>query len=127
MLVTNMISVFGRRLIGSRVMTEQHSDYPGGEAVVTVIHPDIHPDDLPWNIVMIVDHPREGSVGIFENAQVWLMEPVSQKIKDYNLGPSFNLNLCIWSGSQAEGRSCRGSLKPVADVVDQTIRKLKLD
>ena len=56
------VELWGKKLIGQKVLTEQIGSYPGG--VATII--ELAPDPAAPEIVFEVEHPTFAEIGVFE-------------------------------------------------------------
>lgn len=69
MLASELVSRYGKRLLGQRVLTETIGEWPGGPAEVTEIGP-MHDDE---NIVLQVRDARGEEIGVFHHERIELL------------------------------------------------------
>lgn len=53
-------------LVGREIMTQPFGDWPGGVAKIT----DVYPDPEAHEIVLQVEHPEHGEIGVFAFEEV---------------------------------------------------------
>lgn len=70
----DLVAQYGENLIGKRVFTQPMGEYPGGVAKVVKLWPDGNASE----IVMVVDHPKTGEIGVFENEEIIRIDDVER-------------------------------------------------
>lgn len=69
MKASKLVQSMGASLVGREVLTAGVGEYPGGEAVVTELHPDPGAPEIVFN----VRHPSVGVIGVFDHEPVELL------------------------------------------------------